>query len=76
MQGESFQEAVQGVSSPMGKVRSEAVAADVFHFVLVWERGDGALRVFSTEHFVKENEVGETTTNFDGGFLEGGEVGL
>ena len=76
MQGESFQEAVQGVSSSMGKVRPKAVAADIFHFVLVWERGDGALRVFSAEHLVKENEIGETAAHFDGRFLEGGEVGL
>ena len=76
MQGESFQEALQGVSSSMCKVRPKAITADVFHFVLVWERGDGALRVFSAEHLVKENEIGETATNFDGACLEGGEVGL
>ena len=76
MQGDSFQEAMQGVSSPMGKVGPKTVAADVFHFVLVWERRNGALRVFSAEHFVKEDEVGKTTTGFDSRFLEGGEVGL
>lgn len=76
MQDESFQEAVEGVSSSMGKIRPKAVAADVFHFVLVWERGDGTLRVFSAEHLVQENKVGEAATYFDGGFLERREVGL
>ena len=76
MQGNSFQEAVQGVSSSMGKVGPKTVAADVFHFVLIWERGNGALGVFSAERFVKENEVGETATDFDSGLLEGGKVRL
>ena len=76
MQGESFQKAVQGVSSSMGEVRAKAVAADIFHFVLVWERRNGALRVFSAERLVEENEVGEPATNFDEGFLEGGEISL
>lgn len=76
MQSKSFQETVQGVSSSIGKVRPKAVAADVFHFVLIWERGNGALRVFSAEILVQENEVGETAADFDGGFLERGEVGL
>lgn len=76
MQGNSFQEAMQGVGSSMGKVRPKTVAADVFHFVLVWERRNGALRVFSAEHLVKEDEVGEAATDFDSRFLKGGEVGL
>ena len=76
MQGNSFQETVQGVSSSVGKVGAKTVAADVFHFVLVWERRNGALRVFSAERLVEEDEVGETPTDFDGRFLEGGEVGL
>ena len=60
----------------MGEVGPKAVAADVFHFMLVWEGRDGALRVFSTERLIEENEIGETATDFDGGLLEGGEVGL
>ena len=64
------------MSSSKGKVRPKAVAADVFHFMLVWERWNGALRVFSAKHLVKENEVGETATDFDDGFLERGKVGL
>ena len=76
MQGDSFQEAVQRMSSSIGKVRSKPVAADVFHFVLVWEGGNCTLRVFSAEGLVKENKVCETTTDFDGRFLKRGEVGL
>ena len=76
MQSESFQKTVQGMSSSIRKVRSKAVATDVFHFVFVWEGGNGALRVFSAESLVEENEVGETAADFDGGFLERGEVGL
>lgn len=70
MQSEAFQETVQGMSSSIRKVKSKAVAANVFHFVLIWERGNGALRVFSAETLVEENEVGETAADFDGGFLE------
>ena len=62
--------------SPVGKVGPEAVAADVFHFMLVWEGWDCALGVFSAKRLVEENEIGETATNFDGGLLEGGEIGL
>ena len=60
----------------MGKVRSKSVTANIFHFVLVWERGDRALRVFSAKHLVEENEVGEAATDFDSRFLEGSKVGL
>lgn len=60
----------------MGEVGPKAVAADVFHFMLVWEWWDRALWVFSAERLVEKNEIGETATDFDGGFLEGGEVGL
>lgn len=76
MQSESFQEAVQGVSSSIGKIEPKAVATNIFHFVLVWERRDRALRIFSAEHLVKENEVGEPATNFGRGILKGGKVGL
>ena len=76
MQGNSFEEAVQGVSSPLCEVRPETVPTYVFHFVLVWEGGNGALRVFSAKHLVKEYEIGKTATDFDGRFLEGREVGL
>ena len=61
---------MQGVSSSVGEVRPKPVPTDVFHFVLVWERGNCALRVFSAEHFVEEDEVGETATDFDGRLLK------
>lgn len=60
----------------MGEVGPKAVATDVFHFMLVWEGWNGALRVFSAEGLVEENEIGETASDSDAGFLEGGEVGL
>ena len=47
MQGESFQEAMQRVSSSMRKVGPKAITADVLHFVLVREWRDGALGIFS-----------------------------
>lgn len=34
------------------KVRPKSVASYVFHFVLVWERGHGTLRVFPAEVLV------------------------
>ena len=76
MQGNSFQEAVQRVSSSMRKIGPKTVPTDVLHFVLVWERGDGTLRVFSAEHFVQEDKIREATTDFHSRFLKGGEVGL
>ena len=76
MQGNAFQEALQGVSSSVSKVRAKTVAADVFHFMFVWERRNGALRIFPAEGLVEEDEVGKTPTDFDGRFLKGGEVGL
>ena len=76
MEGEAFEEAVQGVGTALGEVWTEAVASDVLHFVLVWEWGDGALGVFATEVFVEEDEVCEASADLAGGLLEGCEVGL
>ena len=64
------------MGSSVGKVGPKTVPTDVFHFVLVWERGNGALRVFSAEHFVEEDKIGKTATDFDSRLLKGGEVGL
>lgn len=64
------------MSPSIGKVGPKAIAADVFHFMLVWEGRDCALRVFSAERLVEKNEIGEPATDFGGGLLEGGEVGL
>jgi len=66
--GEPFEEAVQGVGTPISEIGPEAVAADVFHLVLVWKRRNGALWVFAAEVFVEEDEVSEATADFDGGF--------
>lgn len=54
---------MQGVGAALGEVRAEAVAANVFQFVLVRERGDGAGGVFSGEGFVEEDEVSEAAAN-------------
>lgn len=39
MESEAPDEAVEGVCSTLGEIRAEAVAADIFHLVFVWERG-------------------------------------
>jgi len=76
VQGEALEEAVQGVGTSIGEVGAEAVTADVFHLVLVWKRGDGALWVFAAKVFVEEDEVGEAATDFDGWTRERCKVGL
>ena len=76
MQSEAFEEAVQGVRAAVCEVRPESVATDVFHFVLVWERGDGALGVFAAEEFVEEDKVRKASADFNGGLLEGCKIGL
>lgn len=68
MQSESFEKAVEGVSSSFGEVGTKAVTSDVFHFVLVGQRGDGALWILERELFVEEDEIGETTADLGGRF--------
>lgn len=65
MQGEALEETVEGVSTSISEVRAEAVTANIFHLVLVWEGGDSALWVFAAEVFIEENKVGKATANFD-----------
>lgn len=60
----------------MGEVRTEAVASDVFHFVLVGQRGNGTLWILARELFVEEDEIGEAAADFTGGFGKRLEVGL
>ena len=67
---------MERVSTALGEVWAEAVAADVFHFMLVWERGNGTGGIFFAEGFVEKDKVGEAATNGEGRFLEGFEVGL
>jgi hypothetical protein len=42
-----------------GKVRAEAVAANILHLVLVGQRRNGTLRVLAREVFLEKDKVGE-----------------
>ena len=64
------------MSATLSEVGAEAVPTDVFHFVLIRERGDGGGGVFSAEGLVEKDEVGEAATDGEGGFLERFEVRL
>jgi hypothetical protein len=64
------------VGAPLCEIGSEAVAADVFHFVFVGEGRDGALGEFFGELFPEEDEVCEAAADGEFGALEGLEVGL
>jgi hypothetical protein len=44
--------------------------------MLVWERGDGALWIFSAEVLVEEDEVCEAAPDLAGGFLKGCKIRL
>ena len=76
MQGQTLEETMERVSPPGCEVWPEAVAADVFHFVLVWEWGDGGCGVILAQYFIKEDEVGEAPADRAGGGLERFEIGL
>ena len=73
VQGEACKKALQGIRPPGGKVRPEAVAANIFHPLLVRERGDGGSGEGSVKRLVEEEEVGEAPADGNGWFLEGGE---
>jgi hypothetical protein len=60
---ESVQEALEGVGATGGKVRAEAVAADIFHALLVGQRGYGSGGILAGELFVEEYEVCEATAD-------------
>ena len=64
------------MGAAISEVRAKSVASYVFHFVFVWERGHGTLRVFPAKVFVKEDEVCEASANFDHGLLKGCKVCL
>ena len=55
------------MSAAISEVRPKSVASYVFHFVFVWERRHGTLRVFPAEVLVKKDEVCEASANFDHG---------
>ncbi len=63
MQGESGEEALQGVGAAGGEVGPEPVAPDVFHALLVWEWRDGTPLVLADEHLVEEDEVGKAAAD-------------
>lgn len=64
------------MGTALGEVGTEAVAADVFHLMLVWKGRDGAAGVFSMQRFVKKDKVREATAHAERGFLKGLEIGL
>lgn len=76
MQGETFEETVQRVGTTIGEIWAEAIATDVFHLVLVWKWGDGALWVLAAEKLVEEDEICEATANLYGRTGEGCKVAL
>jgi len=65
MEGQPDQEALERMGAAGGKVRAEAIAADVLHALLIGQRRDGGGGVFFGELFVEEDEVCEATA--DGG---------
>lgn len=58
------------------KVRTEAIAADVGHVLLLWHGRYGALRVLFDKGLVEEDEVGEAPARGLVRGLERLEVGL
>ena len=72
----AFEEAMQRVSSSLGKIGSKSVSSDVFHLVLVRQGRNGALRVLPGELLVQEDEVGEASADFDQRLLKRSEVCL
>lgn len=67
---------MEGVGAALGEIGTEAVAADIFHFVLVREWGNGVVWELDGEGFVEPDEVGEAAADLRVRFREGGEVGL
>lgn len=64
------------MGTALGEVGAEAVAADVFHLMLVWKGRDGTAGVLSMQRFVKKDKIREAATNAQGGSLKGFEIGL
>lgn len=69
-------EAVERVGAALGEIWTKAVAADVFQFVLVWERGDGVGGELLAKGFVEKDEISESAADTEGGFLKRGKVAL
>ena len=54
---------MERVSATLGEVRPEAIAADVFHFVLVWEGGNGVDGKRIYQGFVEPDKIGEAAAD-------------
>lgn len=67
---------MEGVCTSLREVRAKSITADIFHFVFVGQRGDGALWVFAGKLFVEEDEVCESAADFADRFGKALEVGL
>lgn len=64
------------MGTALGEVRAEAVAANVFHLMLVWKGRDGAAGVFSMQRFVKKDKIGEAAAYAEVRALKRFEIGL
>ena len=64
------------MGAAISEVRPKSVPSYIFHFVFVWERWHGTLRVFPAEVLVKEDEVCEAPANFDHRLLKGRKICL
>ena len=76
MQGEARQEPLKRMGSAGGEVGSEAIAAHIFHLVLVRQRRNSTCWIFAVESFVKEVKIGVSSADVKIGLLEGLKVGL
>ena len=64
------------MGSAKGEVGTEAITANVLHFVFVGEWGNSTRGIFFGEGFVEEDEVSKATADRDCWRLEGLEIGL
>lgn len=67
---------MQRVGSALCEVWAKAVAANVFHLVLIWERRNCTCWVFSIQSLVEEDEVCKASTDCGCWLLEGGKGSL
>lgn len=64
------------MGTALGKIGAEAVAADIFHLMLVWKGRDGAAGVFPMQRFVKKDKIREAAAYTEGGLLKRFEISL
>lgn len=67
---------MERVGAALSEIRSKAVAADVFHFMFIGERGDSRGRKIFAEGFVEKDKVGEASPDAESGLLKGLKIGL